>query len=218
MIMSRKTRGKHQLTAVNMRYILVGTLIATLIAMGAGVYFAYSFLSDVAEEVAQVQSRADSTDAELQYINQLEQKLEQYSTARERASQIVAQSQSYRYQDQVIQDLTQYASRAGLQISSFNFQNTESAGADTAAPPTPTTQGAPTSTQPDAAAAPANSIQSTMVSVQLSEPIPYRNLLHFIHLIEENLTRMQITELSLAPGDSGSTVSTQTLNIEVYLR
>lgn len=216
--MSRGSKVKQRLTAVSMRYLLIGTLIATLAVMGAGVYFAYSFLSGVAKDVAEVQSKANSTDAELQYINQLEKKLAEYSTARERASQIVAESQSYRYQDQVIQDLTQYANRAGLQITSFNFQST--AGSPESGTPAPSQEPAAAdggTTQPGAPA-PANNIQSTVVSVQLGGPVPYRNLLHFVHLVEENLTRMQITELSLSPGDSGDTVSAQTLNIEVYLR
>ncbi|OYW42532.1 hypothetical protein B7Z28_01445, partial [Candidatus Saccharibacteria bacterium 32-45-3] len=57
-----------------------------------------------------------------------------------------------------------------------------------------------------------------VVTVQLGQNLNYANLLHFIHLIEENLTRMQISQLSLTPGDSPETVNAQTLNIEVYLR
>ncbi len=217
--MSRKAKNdKSKLTAVKMRYILVATLVGTIAFMAIGVYFAYSVLGGVAAEASQVLSRAASADAEQRYISELEKKLEEYSVARDRAQQIVAESQSYRYQDQVIQDLTQYANRAGLQIASFTFQSAEPAGAQAAPPPAQGDGSAAPAEDGSIAPAPAAAIQSTIVSVQLSEPVAYRNLLHFLHLIEENLTRMQITQLSLSPGESASTVSAQTLNIEVYLR
>ena len=59
-----------------------------------------------------------------------------------------------------------------------------------------------------------------MVTVELGGDISYLATLRFVHLIEQNLTRMQISDLSLSGGDTsqqdGAQEQTQTLNIEVY--
>lgn len=216
---------KPQLDARTLRYILSAALVIILAGMAAGFYATYSALQGVATDVAKVQSDANSSDAKLQHLMQLEKQLEQHAETAERAQRIVAESQDYRYQEQIINELTQYAQQAGLGISSFTFQAGSDGAAGTQAPPPANADSAPvesadgTETAPAQSPAPAApSVKSTQVSVQLSGDIQYQNLLHFIYLIERNLTRMQISDLTLSGGGEGSTISAQTLNIEVYIR
>ncbi len=182
----------------------------TLLGMTGGFYWFYTSLKSTADEVAKVKAEASATDLELQRLKALEQELKQYSGAMEKSQQIVAESQSYQYQNQIISDLTSYAGKAGLSITSFNFQS-QSSQASTS------TSSSNTAASTSTAAGSAPGPKTVQVSIQLGENPRYQNILQFIRLIEQNLTRMQISEVSLARGE-GDSVNTQLLNIEVYVR
>lgn len=129
----------------------------------------------------------------------------------QKAEQIVADSQSYQYQNQIINDLTEYANQAGISITSFTFQETTDGGTTTSSSSN-SASSAPTDTQKAS-----SGLKSIPVSIQLGEGVKYENLLHFVYLIEQNLTRMQLSEISFSGGD-GSSAGAQTLNLEVYIR
>jgi hypothetical protein len=119
----------------------------------------------------------------------------------------VADSQSYQYQNQIIGDLNDYANKAGIAITSIDFV------ADTpAATTTP-----PAGTRTPTTIAPAG-VKSTSVSITLQNPVPYDNMLRFIHSIEQNLTKMQISKIGLAKGSSGNAVTSEILTIQVYIK
>lgn len=199
-------KSKKQLNASKMRLILSSLLVLILIGMGAGFYFAYTILQTKAEEVAKIQTEAKSSDDQLRRLVELQKQLELNQPTIEKANQIVAESQSYQYQNQIIQDLSKYASQAGVSIMSFTFQDPLSGSTNKA----PGSTAIPSST--------VSGLKSTSVSIQLNKDLNYTNLLHFIHLIEQNLTRMQVSELLLTKGESRGTVGAQTLNIEVYIK
>lgn len=62
------------------------------------------------------------------------------------------------------------------------------------------------------------SLKTTNVAIQLGGNLTYENLLHFLHLVEQNLTRMQVASVMLTRGEAGGSVGSQTLNLEVYIR
>lgn len=209
------------MNATTLRYILIACLLLVLGAMAAGFYFVHGQLQTFAEDVAKTQSEAKTADTRLNQLVQLERDLEQYASTVTKSKQIVAESQMYQYQNQVIEDLTAYASRANVSITSFVFQAAENNAPESTTTPEATAEDTATSSDEETSTQPAPetpSVRNTLVSVQLQTPVPYTNLLHFLHLIEENLTRMQITEISLNKGDSADVVNTETLNIEVYIR
>ncbi len=203
--MSSKKASK--LTATKFRYVLIGVLVLTLLAIGGGFYVAYTSLRTTAEETAMVQSEADSSDAKIQNLLNTKATLKKNADVVKRAEQIVSDSQNYQYQDQIISDLNAYASKSGLSIKSFTFQPGASSGNSAATTP------ASPATPP---AASGGSVKSVIVGVELSGAITYESLLKFLNMIEQNLTRMQVTSISLS-GDSKES-SSQTLNIEVYVR
>lgn len=47
--------------------------------------------------------------------------LEKHQTDMEKAAMIVADTTSYKYQDQIVQDITTYANLSGLTILGFDF-------------------------------------------------------------------------------------------------
>ena len=199
------------LTAVNMRVILTVSLFAILIAMAVGFYFAYTSLEKTAQEASKIQTEAKMSDAKVQNLALVEKQLKENSFAYDRAKQIVADSQSYQYQNQIINDLTYYANQAHVGISSFTFQDSKADGSKSSGSTAP----AAGETAPKPAA---NTVKSTVVSVQLGKDVAYQDLLHFLYLIEQNLTRMQVSDIAMSKGEAPGTVSAQELNIEVYIR
>ncbi len=197
-----KEKVKFTFQATTLRLCLSVLLGLILVGMSTGFYFLYSSLQGTAEEVSKVQTEAASADAELQRLISLEKELKQYTEVMARAQQIVAESKSYQYQNQIINDLTHYANQAGLGITGFTFQSSQSSSTAAATTTASTSSG----------------LKTMQVMVQTSDGARYESLLRFMHLIEQNLTRMQISNISINKGKEAGTIGAQSLTIEVYVR
>ena len=215
---------KKTLTASLARIIMSLLLLLIIIAMAAGTYFAYSMLQKTAEEVASMRTEAADVDNKIQNLISLKDQLDKNSLAAKKAAQIVADSKSYMYQNQAINDLSIYASRAGIPITSFTFSESaaktpsssaSSSGSATANANASSAEATAGQTPAPAAAA---GPKTTTVSIQLGKDISYENFLHFLHLIEMNVTRMQVTGIALSTGEDNKKVSIQSLDIEVYIQ
>lgn len=205
-----KRRG---FTATTLRLTLsLSLLLITLLAIG-GFYMTNGWLKSFATEVSHASADAQASHTTITTLQQLQERLADNREVIQRASNIVAESQSYQYQDEIIRDINNYASAAGVGITNYNF--------DTQASPNQGQSGAESAPAPEATptptpAAPAG-INSTHVSISLQNPVNYDNLLRFFHSIEQNLTKMQVTNISLAK-DEGIDVTSEDLVIEVYIR
>lgn len=196
--------------AVRLRIILV--IVLCLLIVGAiGISgLSLDYLNKRAVEVQQVVAEANSSNAKLQRVQELTAVLNNNQDAVDRAKQVVAESKSYQYQDVIIEDLQAMAKRAGVTITNFNFSAGKTQGA-AAAPAGPAAAAAPAPT--------GGGLQSTTVNIALKTPVDYRKFLTFIHYIEQNLTKMQISKVGLAGVDGeDNTVESETLTIEVYIR
>lgn len=225
--MSKKPTVKKQLTATNLRVILSVILCLILIMMAVGFYLAHSALQNVAQEVSEVQTRANESDERLQQLGALRDKLDKHKTTIDKASRIVAESTKYRYQDQIIDDLSHYAHVSGVGIQSFSFSASDVAAPSASgdAPASDSNSSPQENTEESTEATPATPVEtgpkSTSVSIQLSDSVKYENLLRFIKLIENNITRMQIANLQISKDtgeDKTGLVFVQTLTIEVYIK
>ena len=196
---------KKVLNASIARIVLSLLLLIILSAMVGLVIFAYSFLSKTSEEVGKMQTEAIAVDAKIQSLLASKSQLDRNSDTVKKAKNIVSESKLYQYQNQIIQDLNTYADRAGIPIKSFSFQNEPTASAKTA---TPSKQ---TSTSPAG-------VKSTFVSIQLGDHIDYTKFLHFLSLIEKNVTRMQLSGVSISRGANNHEISIQSLEVKVYTR
>lgn len=200
---------KKGLTASSARIVLALFLLIILAAMVAGSYFAYSFLSTTSKEVADMQTEASAVDMKIQNLLKLKDQLEKNPVATKKAEQIVADSKSYQYQNQIVNDLSIYAGKANVPIQSFTFQDSSTSSAKSSSSSSQTTTKKPTSV---------NGVKSITVSIQLGDKVPYNNLLHFLHLVENNVTRMQISGVSISRGEQRGEVSAQSLELGVYVR
>ncbi len=210
---------KKTLTASLARIIMSLLLLLIIVAMAAGTYFAYSMLQKTAEDVASMRTEAADVDNKIQNLMSLKDQLDKNSLAAKKAAQIVADSKSYMYQNQAINDLSIYAARAGIPITSFTFKEStakasSSSASSSGSAANTSTSSAGSTGQTSAAAG----LKTTTISIQLGKDISYENFLHFLHLIEMNVTRMQVTGIALSTGEDNKKVSIQSLDIEVYIQ
>ena len=196
---------KKVLNASIARIVLSLLLLIILSAMVGLVIFAYSFLSKTSEEVGKMQTEAIAVDAKIQSLLASKSQLDRNSDTVKKAKNIVSESKLYQYQNQIIQDLNTYADRAGIPIKAFSFQNE------------PTTSAKTTKSSKRTPASPAG-VKSTFVSIQLGDHIDYTKFLHFLSLIEKNVTRMQLSGVSISRGANNHEISIQSLEVKVYTR
>ena len=196
---------KKVLNASIARIVLSLLLLIILSAMVGLVIFAYSFLSKTSEEVGKMQTEAIAVDAKIQSLLASKSQLDRNSDTVTKAKNIVSESKLYQYQNQIIKDLNTYADRAGIPIKAFSFQNE------------PTTSAKTTKSSKRTPANPAG-VKSTFVSIQLGDHIDYTKFLHFLSLIEKNVTRMQLSGVSISRGANNHEISIQSLEVKVYTR
>lgn len=199
---------KSKLTAVHLRLILL-VIMALLATLGTVLFVTgYGVLSNVAKETSSTATEAHQSSDGVEKVILAQRDLAANTDAIERASRIVSESTSYRYQDQIISDLNAYAQKAGVTITDISFTSAATGAARVAS-------AAATSTA-------ISGITPTIASVTVHSPVPYKNMVAFINYIEQSLTKMRISMITLsrsteqgsAPGD----VTSDILNIEVYLR
>jgi len=202
---------KHRtLTATSLRLALSVSLFAIALLAGGLFYFADGQLHGVAVNVSHALVDASTSQNNVQALQQIERQLADDKDVIARAKSIVADSQSYQYQDQIVGDLNKYAGKSGITITNIDFSNGSSTSS---APATNKTQ----TTSPQAAAP--SGVKTTSVSVTLENPVGYQNFLKFLRYIEDNLTKMQVQKISLSKGTgSGDDVASDVLTIQVYVR
>ena len=206
---------KFTLTATNLRIILAVSLVV-ITAIGAGGFtLAYNWLDGFAADASTVASQAAASESELQELSQTEKMLKTQHHAVERASKIAAESKSYQYQDQIINDLNDFARKAGITISDITFADDNAKGGSSSSSSSSSSK---TGTSLPAIAG----LKATTASVTVKNPVEYRKLLTFRYLVEQSLTKMRIANVDLsrstAQGQPPDSITSNTLTIEVYLR
>jgi hypothetical protein len=187
------------------RAILAGALLLT-IATGIGVFvFGQQQLSAVAEETRKSTTDAESSSNELQALTTLKNRLKEQDKDVERAAKIVSTTKNYSYQDQVVQDLVNYANTSGVVIKSIDFSANNSSAASKSTNAATITK-APTGTK------------SISATVTLNTPVAYDSLRDFIYRIEKNLFQMQISNLTLSSNKDTGGIVVDALTVTAYVR
>ncbi len=192
-------RTPTHLTAITLQYIMIGIILLALAGIGFVFVAANNILLAKATETDHSRIDAEIAQEDLSRLKQLKSILENDKATIAKTAQIVADSQSYKYQDQVINDLTEYARQADISILGFDF------GAKPG--DAPTAKGSGTSQR------------RTIVIVQLAGNIPYASILRLLKSIEQNVTKMQLTGINFQPLQTDPNIILgSSLEIEVYLR
>ncbi|MFZ1360604.1 MAG: hypothetical protein WAS27_01045 [Candidatus Saccharimonadales bacterium] len=199
------------LTAQKLRLILIGGIVL-LIAIATILFiFAKDTITSYAADVKQVTTLAELSSKNLATLSQLKTTLSENTEAVERTKSLVAESKSYGYQDQIIKDINLFAEKSGVEVSGYQFSDNSVSGG---APAANTSSGGVVDT-PSAT----GDLKTTSVSVTLKSPLEYKDIMNFVHMIEQSLTKMQLAGISMATdtSDTGK-VTVSSLTLEVYVR
>lgn len=215
---------KSQLTAVTLQRLFIAGIFLLIVGAIFGFTFLGKLLQDRALEVSHAQTDATIGSNNVKQLEQLNNSLKDNQEVVQRAKEIVAESRSYQYQDQIVQDINSFADRVGITVLGYNFSdgNTDTTGSASPAPsPTPPTSSATsdsTAVTPHTSAAPPG-IKTVTANITLKNPVPYSNFLKFLKLIEQNVTKMQVTGVSLSPDAAHpDQISNPTIGLTVYVR
>lgn len=184
------------MTATKLRMIFIGVIVSMILGCSLGGFLLQQQLAQTVLETDHARIDAEVAVSELQQLKRLDQQFTEQKDILERAKQIAASADQYKYQDQVINDINEYARRYRLQVSTFDF-STNASSIDKS---------------------PVNGTKKTPFTVTLNGPLPYSDFLKFIGDIERNLTKIQVNSLALSPDKNPALVTNPTLNLEVYLK
>ena len=192
-------------TATQLRLLLSVSMFVIAVLAGVGFVLVNSQLKEYAIQVSHVAADASASRDNLQNLQTIEKQLKDDQDIVQKTNSIVAESQSYQYQDQIITDINNYASRSGIGITDINFSS-QTASNTTPGATTPSTQIIP------------SGVKSSSVVITLKNPVNYDSMLRFIRSIEQNLTKMQVSRINLSRDTSTAGVTSDVLTLQVYVR
>lgn len=213
--------NKPTLTPALLRVILSITLVL-LFLIGIGIFLlGYKRLGVVNTDAQAVAAKARDSQSSINRLMTTKKMLQDNSATIDRANQLVSQSRSYVYQDQIISDINKYATESGISITDISFTDSKTTAVGGSSAGATTGGSASTAAAPmaGAGATPAG-IKSMTAQVSIANPTSYSSMLTFIHLIEQSLFRMQVSKISLSRGEAagGDQISSNALTIEVFVR
>lgn len=184
------------MTASRLRLVLIGCIVIMVVGFGAGGWWVQQLLAEKVRDTDHTRIEAEVAQTELQQLRRLSQQIAEQKDVVERAKQIAGTNAQFGYQDQVINDITSYANRHGIQIGVIDFgaANTVSKTAEV------------------------NGAKKTSFNVSLRGPLPYESYLRFMQDLENNLTKIQVISMTLSPDKNPKNVTNPTINLEVYIK
>ncbi|MGB3023881.1 MAG: hypothetical protein WBB39_03710 [Candidatus Saccharimonadales bacterium] len=190
---------KISFNARSLQYVLISLCILSTCGVAAAYIIAGDIVKAKTIETNHAQIDAEVAQDEITRLQKLHIYLENNREEIEKASEIVADSQLYQYQNQAIEDITAYAAQAGIPILGFDFTGTANSPSSNTNNPIP--------------------LKQTSIRVRIAPNIPYESFYRFITSIEENITKMQLTNVTISPNSSNSLyVDCQTIEVKVFLR
>lgn len=198
------------LSASSLRIMLSILLFVIVVAASAIFYFGQQQLTTVSAGVNQAVADANTSAKSLDTYKRLERELKANQTVVDRAKLLTADMSQYEYQNQIIVDLQTYAQQTGVSITTIDFGTTAS---------TPTAPAAAAPAAAGDATAGGTAGKSISITITPSNPIGYTNLLNFVHAIEQNLPKMQISKLNLTRDTTDpSKISVTDISIQMFVK
>lgn len=194
------------MTPVKLRIILSISMVVIVIIGIGGVLAFRNYIVSYANQVSEDNAKAAFSKENVQQLKKLDKQLSDDKVAVTRAASIVADDVSHRYQDTIINDLNTYAARSNLKISSYTFVDDSGSAS------------APAAADPNSAIKPIAGIKTVSLNVSLETPVGYESFMQFLRAIELNLTKIQITSMSITRDPSTGQTAVGPLSLEVYVR
>ena len=200
--------------------IILSICLLLLIATGVGLFaFGYRLISDYSGANRTIAAQAQASSSILQDLQRTQAELETHSSTVTRASQIVSESTSYVYQDQIIRDINNFAVNSGITVTNISFA--DAVVTPTASTPPPATTTPATGATSTTATAQPTGVKSMTATVTFKNPVPLPAILKFIRAIEGSLFKMSISQVTLSRASDANApddVTSDALTIEVYVR
>ncbi len=210
---------KTQLTAKTLQYALILALMVMFCGSAVVFYFVQKQLHTYAQETSQLNSQVLASEQNLNSLKKLQQYLKNHEDDIKLAKKVVGDSQNY--QNDVLDEISSFAAKSGVTVLSYTFKNSSTGTTGSGSGGAPAPSGTPQQTPPSSSATGGgiSGLKENTFTVTVKSPVSYRKLLEFISRIEQNVTRMQITSVSLVKDSSNSSsVSTESFEIGVYVR
>ena len=204
------------MSATRLRLVLLSCVVILIVASAGLIVLGRQLITSYGTEVASAVSVSSSDEKTLRDLEVVSKSLEQQKPVVEKSKRIIAdKSEPYAYQNQIIQDITRYATMANIQIAGFAFSDSAGA-AGTGAAPAPAATAAPAAGGATAVATPAG-LNPVNVTVTFAGGTSYKTLYKFLQLVEGNLLRMEVDGLNLArPGGTEASSGIASLTIRIY--
>lgn len=205
-----------QLTASKLRILLIVGVALLLLAQGGLIVLGQNAISAYGQQVSSAVALSSSNEKTLRDLESVSLALKQRESTVNKSKQLIAskEDETYTYQNRIIQDISRYAEKAGLNATGFAFaSDTSAAGGASAAPAAAAAPvaGAAATTGTPAGVSPVN------VTVTFAEEGSYESFYKFLQLLEGNLLRMKIDGLALSrPGEAGASTGISSLTIQAY--
>lgn len=184
---------KSKMKSTTLRTLMSAIVVITILLAAVGFYYAQDYLRTFAVSISQTVSKSTEGNNNPQAITKLKEEIAEVQVAADKANNIATTVQDY--QNQTVKDLNKYASNNGISITDYKF----------------------------APLAPSNGLigiaQTGSITITLSNPITFANLMKFFKSIETNIPKMQITGISLTRDPaSKDKVTVEPLTIDLYVR
>lgn len=188
---------KQGLDAIKLQWLLFATIVVILAATGASIYFLSGVLHAKWVETDHAKIDAELIESDLSRLRSLEAELNANADTVTRAKQIVGDTREYQYQNQIIEDINDYARQTDVVILGIDFPPIGEEG-------TASTEAG---------------LNYISANISLQTPVSYTNFMRFLKLIEQNLTKMQVTSIAMSPSeDNRALIDNPSIGLEVYVR
>ena len=183
--------------ATSLTRLLVGIILFIAVLTLFANWYLQDRLSSEIQTTNSMKYEASMSDSNLSKAKALTTYMSTHADDVKRASEVVAETQTYTYQNQIINDLTSYASSTGVSILEFSFPDQSASGKKKTA----------------------GTLKSVSVEITLKKPLGYNNFISFLKYLEQNRTKMQITDISIATSrDNPRLIDSPTVGLEVYVK
>lgn len=193
----KSVKDTTSLNAQRLKLLLAGVIVLGIIMGISSVWFLNGILATKIAETNDAARSSQMSVSNLGLAEALKIYLDKHSEDIESAARIVADTTAYKFQNQIVEDVTRYANNAGLTIIGIDFpQDINSATVDKT-----------------------TGLKSLSANIRISDGTRYTSYLKFLKLIEQNLTKMQVTDISITPSQTDQNVIANTsIGIQVYVQ
>lgn len=190
--------------------VILAFVMLIIIGLGAvGFIYARNLLAAQASDTAALTAKAASSNEGVQSLTNALTVMDANKDIELKAANLASESRNYLYQNLITQDIGSIADRAGVEITGWQFPVSSSTGSTSAT-------ASPIATEIS------GGVKETTVDVSVKSPVSYAKLMAFVHYMEQNSNKMQLSKISITldtnEKDGPGMVTCDVLTVSVYVR